>query len=241
MEAARSADVVVHAGATSDSDFALVDTAVTEKMLLALAHTGKTFIYTSGSWVLGNTGDDAGDEDASPNPLPSVQFRAALEQHIRSAKDTGIRTIVIRPGLVYGRRSGIVAGFVRQARQDGVVRYVGHGNNRVSVVHIDDLASLYLLAAQKGTAGAVCHGVSGTTLTFRALADAVAILAGLPPEKVESWPVDEARKVIGPYADGFLLDQNLDSTKTQAALGWVPRRSDVAHELAQETAAAIPL
>jgi nucleoside-diphosphate-sugar epimerase len=237
-DAVRAADVVIHTGATNDADFPTVDQAAVEDMLRTLTGTGKTFIYTSGSWVLGSTGDAGGDEDSTPDPLPMVAFRAGLEQRIRAAKDAGVRTMIIRPGFVYGHGRGIVAGFVRQAVQDRVVRYVGAGLNRVSLVHIADLATLYVLAAKRGTAGATYHGVSGASLTYRDLARSVAALADLPKEKVESWPVDQARTVLGWYADGFLMDQNLRSDKTQAALGWIPARSYVTEELAKESESA---
>ena len=238
LDAVGAADVVVHAGATADADFQTVDQASVEAILGALAGTGKTFIYTSGSWILGSTGDPGADEDAPTKPLPANTFRVALEHRIRTAAGTDVRSMIIRPGFVYGRGGGIIAGFVRQAVQERLVRHVGTGTNRVSVVHVDDLAKLYVLAAQKGTPGAIYHGVSGAPLPYRDLAHSVAALAGLPADQVESWPVDEARKVLGWYADGFLMDSHLTSGKTQAALGWSPARSYVTEELARESDAA---
>ena len=73
----------------------------------------------------------------------------------------GIRSVVIRPAIVYGRGGGIPAGFVESARKEGAARYVGTGKNRWPLVHVDDLADLYLLALEKAPPGTLLLGVSG--------------------------------------------------------------------------------
>lgn len=230
VDALKQFDVVVHTAATNDSDFSAVDEAAVDAILKTLEGTQKTFIYTSGTWVLGNTGETPADEDRQPDPLPLVAFRVQVEEKIRQAKQRGLKTVVIRPTIVYGREGGLIAGFLATAKKDGYARFVGSGENRVPTVHVDDLAQLYVLAAEKAPAGALFHGTNGKTVKLREIAEAVAQAAGVPG-KVQSWPVEEARKVVGPFVDGFVLDQQIVAPHTQQLLGWQPKAPSVTEEI----------
>ncbi|MBX6385176.1 MAG: NAD(P)H-binding protein [Microbispora sp.] len=88
-------DVVVHA-ATPTGDEA-VDVAAVE----ALAEAGARLVYTSGVWVLGATTTPA-DEDTPVKPIAVSGYRPRLEKLVREAGG-----VVVRPGVVYGRGSGI--------------------------------------------------------------------------------------------------------------------------------------
>ena len=80
-------------------------------------------IYTSGIWVLGPTPEPAA-EDAPLNPAAIVTFRPAHEQMVLSAAGDGLRTLVVRPGIVYGGSRGIVGDLFRHA-SNGVIRIIG--------------------------------------------------------------------------------------------------------------------
>src|SRR5205823_8943417 len=121
------------------------DTEAVTAMLDALKGSGKPFVYTSGVWVLGNTGYQTVDESAALNPPRIVAWRPAAEQRVLDAAKQGVRGIVIRPAIVYGRGGGIPAMLVQAANQSGAAWYVGDGQNRWPVVHVEDLADLYLL------------------------------------------------------------------------------------------------
>jgi nucleoside-diphosphate-sugar epimerase len=123
---ARSADAVIHtaldavAKAPHETDIEAAGS-----FLRALAGTGKAFVYTSGLTVLGDTGGIMADEDTPPNPIRFSAWRPALEKTVLAAAGHQVRSIVIRPGWVYGRGGGIVrllcrrsqAGRCRQARR----------------------------------------------------------------------------------------------------------------------------
>src|ERR1700688_2149492 len=59
---ARAADGVIHTANTNDANSAKTDAAVVGAILKALEGTGKPFVYTSGVWVLGSSGDKVADE-----------------------------------------------------------------------------------------------------------------------------------------------------------------------------------
>ncbi len=229
-QAIKEADVVIHTAATNDKDFGTVDQAATEVILNALKGTDKTFIYTSGVWVLGNTGSILADETTPANPIPFVTWRVELEKKVLEAKNYGVRSIVIRPTVVYGREGGLIASIYATAQKDGYARYIGEGQNHVSLIHIDDLSNLYYIAAEKAPAGALLHASNDEPQTLKQIAELVAV-AGGQPGQVKSWPIEEARKIYGPAVDGFVLDQKIDSKKTRESLAWQLKAPSLANEL----------
>ncbi|HEX2249758.1 MAG TPA: NAD-dependent epimerase/dehydratase family protein, partial [Gemmatimonadales bacterium] len=135
--AARATDGVISTATTYDP---AIDGPAIDAMLDALAGSNKPLIYTSGIWSHGDTAGRVVDETSPPNPAALVAWRQAVEERVLNAVQRGLRAVVIRPAIVYGRGGGIPAGFVEAARKDGAARYVGNGDNRWPFVHVDDLA-----------------------------------------------------------------------------------------------------
>ncbi len=225
--AARSADAVISMATTYDPS---VDGPAIDAILDALAGSNKPFIYTSGIWSHGDTGGKVVDETSDPQPAALVKWRQAVEDRVREGARRGVRTVVIRPAIVYGRGGGIPAGFVDSARKEGSARYVGTGENRWPFVHVDDLADLYLLALQSAPAGSLLLAVSGPSHSVRDVAAAASRGAGAGGRTV-AWPLEEARKTLGPYADALVLDQQATGRRAEQTLGWKPRRPGVLEDL----------
>jgi nucleoside-diphosphate-sugar epimerase len=222
---AREADAVIHLAATGGADQAAVDEAAVRALLVALSGSGKPFLYTSGIWVLGPTGDGVADEDAPANAAAIVAWRPAVERAVVDAAARGVRSVVIRPAVVYGRGGGTPGGLVAGGHRKGVVRYVGDGRQRWPFVHVDDLADLYVRALD-APAGTVLNA-AGPSLPVREVAEAAARATGA---RAEAWPLDDARARLGPYADALALDQQVSSERARA-LGWRPSRPSVLEEL----------
>ena len=49
--------------------------------------------------------------------------------------------------------------------------------------------------------------------------------------RVEAWPLEEARKKLGDYADALALDQRLSAAMARNVLGWEPSAPSVFEEL----------
>lgn len=221
--AVAEADATVHAAALPGGE----DAAAVAAMLRMLEGTGKPFVYTSGAWVLGSTGDAPADEDAPAGAPELVAWRPAVEQAVCSSAARGVRGVVLRPTVVYGRGGGTPASMVRSALRKGVVRYVGDGRQRWPFVHVDDLAELYVLAlaAEPGT---LLNASAGPSVAAREVAEAAATAHGA---RAEPWPLDAARAALGPFADALALDQQVSAERARRLLGWAPRRPDVLWEL----------
>jgi nucleoside-diphosphate-sugar epimerase len=226
-DAASALDGVIHTGTTNDGR---LDQAAIRAMLEAMNGSGKPFVYTSGVWVLGATGDKIADEGAPVNPVALVAWRPVVERMVLESAQQGVRAIVIRPAVVYGRGGGILADLVRSARENGAARYVGTGDNHWPTIDVDDLADLYLRAFERATAGTLLHAADTFAYRVREIAAAASAGAG-SDSRTESWPLDQARKTLGAYADALVLDQRVSAAKATTMLGWRPRATGVLDDL----------
>ena len=228
---AAKADGVIHVATTGDEHQAEIDVAATTRILEAIAGSGSPCVHTSGGWVLGNTaGTGPADEDAPIAVAEAIAWRPALERTVREAADRDVRSVVIRPAILFGRGRGLPAMYVDWARQGGSGRCVGSGENRWTFVHVDDLAELYRLALEHAAAGALLNGSSGETLVQSELARAADRAAG-GEGNFEPWPLNDARKELGVLADALALDQDISGERARRTLGWSPTRFGVAEEV----------
>ena len=226
---AEAAEGVIHAGFSVD-DWSKLDAAfaqervAVEAMLSILEGTGKPFLYTSGAGVFAETGDMVVDETTSPDAKGDVGLRIPIEQTVLKAAERRIRTIVIRPGLVYGNGGSQImhamAGLVRQA---GGTLTVGDGKNAWSAIHVEDLADLYLKAVESGPAGTLFHAASEDQASMLDIASAIARTLNLqgPPSV---WPVEEAKAALGPLAEGLASNKRISAARAREVLRWKPQR-----------------
>jgi len=222
--AAKRADGVIHAASPSDATSAELDNLVLDAILGELKGTGDPFVYTSGVWVLGDTGGRFADEGFPLNPTPLVTWRAECEKRVLASAKDGIRSSVIRPAIVYGRGGGIPGSLVQSGRDKGTVVYVGDGDNHWPGVHVDDLANLYVAVLEQAPAGSVFLAAQGDAVNVREVALAASEAAG-KPGYIASWPLEEARKTLGAYADALVLDQKISGEKAKKVLGWKPKHA----------------
>jgi len=234
---AGNADGVIHTALSNDAGAGLYDTAAVEAMLRALDGTGKPFIYTSGVWVMGNTGTSKADETSALHPIPLVAWRVPVERSVLAAANSGVRTIVIRPAMVYGRDGGVIARMIESTHHTGATQMIGTGGNRWTFVHVDDLADLYVRALQHAPPEALLIGASGPAIRVRDLAEIVSRAAGASG-RVASIEPEEAFKVLGPYAQGLALDQQVSGKTAEQLLGWKPRHASVLEYLAGHPSAS---
>lgn len=236
LAVAESCSTLVHCAVdASGADPWGLDRAVVQALLNA-ADEGprpKTFLYTSGVWVHGDTAGRLVDETEPLNPLPIVAPRAATEKLVLGAP--GVRGLVLRPGCVYGERGGMTGAWFAGA-ESGDLRVVGDGKNRWAMVHADDLAEAYLRAAESGERGEVFDVTDRSRATIRDMVEAAARAAGYAGE-IRFVPAAEARMTMGGLADALAIDQHVDSRKAVSRLGWQPRHGGFADDASSYYAA----
>ncbi len=176
----------------------------------------EVYVHSGGTWVYGDTEGIA--TGSSPyNPPGIVAWRLDNEKGVLQRGG-----VVVMPGLVYGRGEGLIETFY--ASKD-VVPYIGDGGNRWDLVHVDDIADLYVRALN-APKGSVYIGVNEARPTARQVGEVLAKGKG-----TRSITIEAARQEMGPIADAFALDQRLSSAKARDELDWRPWRTDPLNEL----------
>jgi nucleoside-diphosphate-sugar epimerase len=232
---ARAADGVVNA-ASSDHRGAV------EALIAGLAGSGKPFLHTSGSSIVGDEAmgepsDRVFHEDTAFEPLPDKVDRVAIDRLVLAAP--GVRSVVLCNSMIYGHSLGAPAqsvqipALVRQAKASGVASYIGRGLNRWSNVHIADVADLYALALARAEPGTFAY-VENSEETLGEVVRAIAAKLGLGPAR--PMPPDEAITVWGRRMAVFSLGSNSRVRGRVAIehLGWTPRHRSVTEWISRE-------
>jgi nucleoside-diphosphate-sugar epimerase len=228
-KAARQVDGVIHLGVDYTEGTADVDRAAAEALQQGAGT--RPYVHTGGVWVYGDT-DGVVDEDAPLSPPHTTAWRLDNEKRVLARAATGQHPVVVMPGLVYGRSGGLVQSyFVEPGRAAGAVPCIGDGTNHWALVHVDDLAELYVLALN-APAGGIYAGVSGQNLPVVTITQALSHAAGCPG-RIDSLTLEEAIQRMGPIAEAFALDQQLTGARARRELGWTPTHLDALTELAQ--------
>jgi nucleoside-diphosphate-sugar epimerase len=244
VEAARESDGVIHTAFDLDSHDFLTASAIESKavhaLISAMEGSDKPLIFTSGTGVLGDTGEVIYDEETPIKISDSVTVRA-LQMRLNTEKAVlnavGIRGIVLRPPNVYGRGDGrVLFMMLRAAGQKlGAVPYApGAGENLWSYVHVDDLADLFVLAIEKAPAGELFHAGAQSGLRSKDIATALSRGMGLGGETVALQKTELGEAFGLPaMADYWASNSQSSNKKAQILLGWTPQYVDLLREVEQ--------
>ena len=234
LEAASRCQILIHCAAEYTARYMELDRLTVTELLKSAQASGqpRLFVYTSGIWVYGSTGAAAADESTPLNPPAMVKPRVETETLILAASGGRLRTIVLRPGCVYGGAGSLTAPWFESAEKEGAARIVGDGKFRWAMVHVADLAEAYRLAAESVFGGEVFNVTDRSRFTVLECAEA-ASAAATGTGKVECVPVEEAAKSMGPMAECLTLDQHIDSSKAARVLGWQPRHGGFMDDVAR--------
>ena len=176
-----------------------VDKTAIETMLTAqrdaMAADGKarSFLYTSGVWCLAaRPGRPKKMRRRSP---AAREWRPGHEDLVLAAASSGLRPVVIRPGIVYGGGRGIVSDLVKDAL-NGMVRVVGQGKNRWPCVYDHDLGDLYVRILEAPMATGIYHANDEEDERVSDIVEAIAAQVPQKPD-IRYMPMAEARKKLG--------------------------------------------
>jgi nucleoside-diphosphate-sugar epimerase len=226
IEPARSADAVVYSVQITDADPWTVDSRALREIRKGLAGTENAFIYVSGAWVYGDTGDRPATEDSPCSPPRLVERRLKLEQETLAMANLGIRPFVVRPGIVYGRGAGLPAMFVQSARERGAATIFGDGKNRWATIALADLGELVALTIERGHPGRAYNAVSDDRHTMKQIAEAASRGAGAGgATKLVS------EQLLGQLGECLVLDQVVSAERAKKELDWTPAAPSIIDEL----------
>lgn len=242
VEASRKSDAVINMafdlGQGDVEAFLEKEKRVISAFIESLTNTGKPLIMTSGTAILGDTGDRVFDEETtipfSGGGGPFVA-RLQVEKEVLSAK--GVHGIVLRPPNVYGRSNGkaLLTLLTFAAQALGAVPFAaGTGDHKWSFVHVEDLADLFVLALERAKPGERFHAGAQSGLRTKSIAEALSQGIGLAGKTAE-MDKSALSKVIGSpqIVEYWAINSQTSSEKARRVLGWRPKHEDMLGELAQ--------
>ncbi len=195
-KAAEDCDVVYHVAAKSGfwgayREYHETNVQGTHNVLNACKENGVgRLVYTSSPSVLFHGGDMQGVDESAPYPRRFISnysaTKAKAEQAVLAANSADLKTIALRPHLIWGPRDNhIVPRFIAQGAA-GKLRCLGDGQNLVDVTYIDNAADAQTLAADAlstnpNAAGRAFFISQGEPIKLWDIINGILAAAGVPP------------------------------------------------------------
>lgn len=224
-----SADAVIHLAFNHDfSKFAEnseLDRLAIEAIGHVLQGSQRPLLVTSGVALVAP--DRAATEDDPPPAITPRASEAAAEALVAEGVNAGV---VRLPQVHDPRRQGLITYLVQLYREKGFCFYVGDGSSVWSAAAVGDVARLYLLAIERGVAGARYHAVAEEGVSMRDIAETIGHRLSLP---VRSITAEEAPAYFGWLAMFAGLSLRASSLKTQKILDWHPTGPSLLEDLRQ--------
>ncbi|QPH40742.1 SDR family oxidoreductase [Pedobacter endophyticus] len=233
IEGAKSADAVIHTGFIHDfsrfKEVCEIDRKAIAAMGNALIGSNRPFIVTSGTLLI--RGKQMITEDMLPDYERSLNPRVASEQAIDVLAEKGVNVSVVRlsPSVHGdGDSRGFIPMLIDLAKRTGVSAYIGEGENRWTAVHRLDAAVLFRLALQNTVPGTRFHGVAESSITLKAIAEAIATKLGVP---VVSKSGKEAAEHFAWFEHFASVDGPASADSTREQLNWQPNQPTLMDDL----------
>jgi nucleoside-diphosphate-sugar epimerase len=203
--ACRNVETLFHVAAKvgvwgRHEDFFRINVLGTRALLAgARTHGVANFVHTSTPSVVYNGRALAGADESLPLttacPSPYPLTKAIAEREVLAANSATLRTVALRPHLIWGVGDPHLVPRVLARARAGRLRIVGDGKNMVDMVHVENAVDAHLLAeaalkkchvirdtspaAPRQTADADCHVLRDTGSGAGARREApVAVAAG---------------------------------------------------------------
>jgi nucleoside-diphosphate-sugar epimerase len=231
-KAAEGCDTVIHAATsipvrqkTVPADWAMNDhirRKGTRCLTEAASKIGaKTYLQQSIAWVARPRDESAFDEDSPPVHEPAIQSAIDAEAIAHEAESAeGFTVSILRCGFFYDSESGhtqMLAGALRKRQMP----IIGSGDAIWAMIHTDDAASAYVLAAERPRSG-VWHIVDNELVQVSIFLKEFAAHLGAPaPRRVPVWL---ARWLAGEQAvEYFTRSTRTTNARFRRDFGWAPR------------------
>jgi len=185
----------------------------------ASKHTGirKRYIYTSGCLVYGDQPGKVLTETDALKPVPMLKQR--VEHELATVKSTEVDGVVIRPGFVYGGKSaGLSTWFA--PNKEGAFVIDGSATKQWGWIHVQDLATLYVLATEAASGvvrGEIFNAADCTRIYYGEARTLFARAAGF---KGELGHVKQGDDFFSQFMNASTL---VSAAKATKLLGWQPK------------------
>jgi nucleoside-diphosphate-sugar epimerase len=227
---AAASDAVIHVAFRHDwtrfAESGKLDKRAIEAIGAVLQGSSRLLIVTSG---VGVAQGRAATEDDPPIP-PSATYPRASEATAVALLERGVHASLMRLPQVHDtEKQGLSTPLIAIARAKGVSAYIGDGHNRWPAAHVGDVARLYRLALEKGTAGARYHAVAEEGVPLKDIATAIGRGLSVPVISISPEQAQDHFGFLGFFAG---WDAHTSSAQTRAKLGWNPTGPGLLTDLA---------
>ncbi|MGB6133656.1 MAG: SDR family oxidoreductase [Acidobacteriaceae bacterium] len=225
---AAASDAVLHVAFRHDwtkfAESCELDKRAIEAIGDVLQGSSRPFIVSSGVGVAQGRAATEDDPPLSSPSLPRVSEVTAI-----ALRERGVHASVMRLPQVHNtEKQGLITPLIAVARAKGVSAYIGDGRNRWPAAHVGDVARLYRLALEKGTAGARYHAVAEEGVPLKDIATVIGRGLNVPVISIAPEQAQEHFGFLGFFAG---RDVHISSAQTRARLGWNPTGPDLLTDL----------
>jgi uncharacterized protein (TIGR01777 family) len=170
--------------------------------MAAMTVKPKVFIASSAIGFYGDRADEIMTETSSPGTTFLSDVSTAWEAESRRAEDSGIRTVLLRTGIVLAKDGGALAAMLTPFKF-GVGGVVGSGKQWMSWISLDDMVGIINFAIEHENVRGAVNAVAPTPVTneefTKALGDVLYRPTFLP------LPAFAVNMVFGEMGDALLL------------------------------------
>ena len=215
--AAADADATIHLAFDHETMMAGDFTGAVSKDLAAVRAMGDALVGSDKAFIGIGLGSAT-----TQNP------RGEVANAISGYAAQGVRAILVAvANSTHSDRDkhGFLPLMIRIARESGVSGYLGDGTNHWAAGHVDDLATLYVLALEKAPAGAQLVAAGEPPVEVRAIAESIGRHLDLPVRSV-----DPSHFAAFPFAG---MDVVVSNEATRELLGWTPTGPTLLEDLDQ--------
>lgn len=193
ISVAAEADAVLLVAGIGPADASVHDARVLD-LLLGCMRPGALLVALTSLAVFGDAGHHPVTETDTPHVPSEFDPTGAVERRVLTAGDW-LRTVVVRPGLVYGPGGGPLLGpAIELASTQGVSRYFGSETDTLPTIHERDLGTLLSAIIADPRASGIYHAATGA-VSVQGLAHLIAAAANV--SDVAPWDLDSVASVLG--------------------------------------------
>jgi nucleoside-diphosphate-sugar epimerase len=169
------------------------------------------------------TGEANGELLTEDDELPvQTPYGRSKQEGERLLRASGLPSVVIRPGHIYGPGGWYEHEFVRRLRQPGRFAVIGRGDNWWDVVHSDDVAAAFAAALENAPPGSLYHVADDDPITLYDFVGLTAKELGVgAPRRI---PAGLARLAAGRAAVAAVVrSARTSNARIKQQLSWSPR------------------
>ncbi|MGB1581797.1 MAG: NAD-dependent epimerase/dehydratase family protein [Nevskiales bacterium] len=198
-EGMQGCESVIHAAALAaewgpKNDFERFNVRGTQHILQAAQAAGvKSLVHISTEAVMADGGPMTNLDESQPlprKPLPRyADSKGRAEVAVRQANSDTLRTVVLRPRMIWGKDDSTLLPAFAEAVEQGRFMWIAGGDYLCSTTHVDNVVEAVLLALEKGRGAEVYYISDGEPVPFKDFLSKLLASRGIaaPSKSLPRW------------------------------------------------------